>query len=155
VVRFAPESLGANPTVSGVVARDGRVMSAKDVMDRYVAAARRRDLEAAFGHFAEDIVFRIPGRSRYAGEHRGREAAMSYIDDALALSREHEMELEVIDALVSEDRFALIVVERFHLDGRVVEIPRTNVYRVRGEQIDEIWIFEGDQYAADALMAGV
>jgi uncharacterized protein len=129
------------------------VMSAKDVMDRYVAAARARDFDAAFGHFADDIVFRIPGRSRYAGEHRGREAAMAYIEDAIALSREHEIELEVIDALCSEDRFALIVVERFHLDGRVVEVPRANVYRVRGEQIDEIWIFEGDQYAVDALMA--
>ena len=128
-------------------------MSAKDVMERYVAAARSRDLDTAFGHFADDIVFRIPGRSRYAGEHNGRDAAMAYIDDAIALSREHEIEIEVVDALCSEDRFALIVIERFHLDGRVVEVPRTNVYRVSGEEIVEVWIFEGDQYAVDALMA--
>jgi len=36
-------------------------MPAADVMERYVAAARRHDLDAAFGMFAEDIVFRIPG----------------------------------------------------------------------------------------------
>lgn len=129
-------------------------MSATDVMETYVAAARRGDFDAAFAHFADDIVFRIPGRSAFAGEHRGREAAMAYIDHARALSREHEVSVEVVDALVSADRFALVVLERFHTGGEVVEIPRCNVYRVEGSEIVEIWIFEGDQYAADALMAG-
>jgi ketosteroid isomerase-like protein len=127
-------------------------MAAKDVMERYVAAARRGDFDAAFAMFAEDIVFRIPGRSSFAGEHHGRERAMAYINEARALSREHEVEVEVVDALTSADRFALIVVERFHRGGEIVEIRRANVYRVRGEEIDEIWIFEGDQYAVDALM---
>jgi ketosteroid isomerase-like protein len=127
-------------------------MAAEDVMERYVAAARRGDFDAAFAMFAEDIVFRIPGRSSFAGEHHGRERAMAYINEARALSREHEVEVEVVDALTSADRFALIVVERFHRGGEIVEIRRANVYRVRGEEIDEIWIFEGDQYEVDALM---
>jgi ketosteroid isomerase-like protein len=129
-------------------------MGATEVMQRYVDAARRGDFDAAFAHFAQDIVFRIPGRSAFAGEHHGKDAAMRYINEARALSAEHEVEVEVVDALVSEDRFALIVEERFHRDGGVVEIPRANVYRVRGEEIVEIWIFEGDQYAADALLGG-
>jgi uncharacterized protein len=128
-------------------------MGAAEVMHRYVDAARRHDFDAAFGHFAEDIVFRIPGRSAHAGEKRGREAAMEYIETARALSREADIELEVIDALTSEDRFALIVRERFHRDGEVVDIRRANVYRVRGEEIVEIWIFEADQYEVDALLA--
>ena len=127
-------------------------MAANEVMERYVAAARSGDFDAAFGMFAEDIVFRIPGRSAFAGDHRGREPAMAYINAARARSREHEVELEVVDTLTSADRFALIVVERFHRDGDIVEIRRANVYRVRGEEIDEIWIFEGDQYEVDALM---
>jgi ketosteroid isomerase-like protein len=127
-------------------------MAAEDVMERYVAAARRGDFDAAFAMFAEDIVFRIPGRSSFAGEHHGRERAMAYINEARALSREHEVEVDVVDALTSADRFALIVVERFHRGGEIVEIRRANVYRVRGEEIDEIWIFEGDQYEVDALM---
>jgi ketosteroid isomerase-like protein len=127
-------------------------MAANEVMERYVAAARSGDFDAAFGMFAEDIVFRIPGRSSFAGEHHGREPAMAYINAARARSREHEVELEVVDTLTSADRFALIVVERFHRDGEIVEIRRANVYRVRCEEIDEIWIFEGDQYEVDALM---
>jgi ketosteroid isomerase-like protein len=128
-------------------------MGATEVMNAYRAAAGRGDFDAAFGMFAEDIVFRIPGRSEHAGEHRGREAAMAYINAARALSRDHEVGVEVVDALVSDTAFALIVREHFHLDGRRVEIRRANVYRVRGDEIAEVWIFEGDQYEADALFA--
>jgi ketosteroid isomerase-like protein len=128
-------------------------MAAADVMRRYRDAASRHDFDAAFGMFAEDVVFRIPGRSDFAGERRGRRAAMDYIRAARALSRDGEITLEVVDALTSQDRFALLVIERFHRDGGVVEIHRANVYRVRGDEIAEIWIFEGDQYEVDALLA--
>jgi ketosteroid isomerase-like protein len=127
-------------------------MSAEEVKESYVAAVRRGDFDAAFARFAQDIVLRIPGRSEFAGEHRGHAAAMAYIEAARARSREHQVQVEIVDALVGEERFALVVVERFHRDGEVVEIPRANVYRVRGEEIVEIWIFEGDQYAVDDLM---
>jgi ketosteroid isomerase-like protein len=129
-------------------------MTAQNVMQAYLHAVRAGDFDAAFAHFADDVVFRIPGRSRFAGQHRGRDAAMAYIDAARAASRDHEVTVEVLDALVSEERFALVVVERFARDGEVVEIPRANVYRVRGGEIVEVWIFEGDQDAADALMGG-
>jgi hypothetical protein len=88
-----------------------------DLMRRYVDAARRGDRETASGFFTEDIVLHIPGRSPFAGEHRGR--------------------------------------ERFHLDGRAVEIRRANAYRVRGGEIVEISIFEADQCAVDELLAGL
>jgi hypothetical protein len=47
----------------------------------------------------------------------------------------------------------LLVCERFAREAGVVEIERANVYAVRGEEIVEIWIFEGDQYAVDELIA--
>jgi ketosteroid isomerase-like protein len=126
-------------------------MATADVMRRYLGAARAMDWEAAYACFAEDIALRIPGRSEFAGEFRGRDVARSYIETARARSHEAEVELEVVDTLLSEERFALIVVERFHLDGAVTEIRRANVYRVRGDEIAEIWIFEGNQYEVDAL----
>jgi hypothetical protein len=54
---------------------------------------------------------------------------------------------------MSEDRFCLLVNERFQRDGGVVDIRRANVYRVRGDEIVEIWIYEADQYEVDALLA--
>jgi ketosteroid isomerase-like protein len=49
-----------------------------EVIDRYIAAMRSGDYETGFGFFAEDVVFRIPGRSEWAGEHKGRDAAVAY-----------------------------------------------------------------------------
>jgi ketosteroid isomerase-like protein len=122
-------------------------------MRRYLGAARSTDWEAAFACFAEDIALRIPGRSEFAGEFRGRDVARRYIEAARARSHDAEVELEVIDTLVSDERFCLLVLERFRTRDGIVEIRRANVYRVRGEEIAEIWIFEGDQYAVDALFA--
>ena len=122
-------------------------MAAAEVMRRYRDAAARGDFAEAFGMFADDIVFRIPGRGPFAGEHRGRDAALAYIDHARGLA--HEVRVEVVDQLVSEERFCLIVVE--HIGDTLIR--RANVYRVRGEEIAEVWIFEGDQYEADALFS--
>jgi ketosteroid isomerase-like protein len=124
-----------------------------EVMRRYIAAARRGDWDAAFACYADDAVGRVPGRSALAGELRGREAIRRYIETARALSHGHDVELELIDMLASEERVALLLSERFHLEDRTVDIRRANVYRVRGDEIAEVWIFEGDQYEVDALFA--
>jgi hypothetical protein len=54
--------------------------------------------------------------------------------------------------LTSDQRVALLVRESFHGDGPLLEIRRANVYRVQGDEIVEISIFEADQYAVDELL---
>ena len=122
-----------------------------DVIGRYLDAMRSGDRETGYRFFAEDVSFHIPGRSGYAGERSGRDAARAYIEHARALSGEHEVEVELVDLLASETRVALIVREVFHTADGPVEIRRCNVYRWEDDQIAEIWIFEADQYAVDAL----
>ena len=129
-------------------------MAPLDVIRPYLDAARRGDWDTAFRFFADDIALHIPGRSEFAGEHRGKQVAIDYIRTARARSEGAEVELEVLDMLESEERVALLVRERFHRPEGIVEIGRANVYRVSGEQIAEIWIFEADQYAVDELLAG-
>ena len=132
---------------------DRRGMSTPtEVMQSYVAAARSGDFSAAYRFYAEDIVGRVPGRSAFAGELRGRQAVIGYIEHARALSRDAEVELNVVDILASDERVALIVREVFHRPTGDVEIRRCNVYRVRGGQIVEISIYEADQYEVDALL---
>ena len=122
-------------------------------MRRYVALARAGDWERALALVAEGVVFHIPGHSAHAGVMRGRDAARRYIAAARALSEGNDVEVELIDMLASEERVALIVRERFHRPGGVVEIRRANVYRFEHERIVEVWIFEHDQNAVDELMA--
>ena len=123
------------------------------VVRAYLAAARSGDWDTAMGFVAEDVAFRIPGRSRFAGEHRGREAARRYIDSVRAIVHSGDVEIELVDVLESSERVALIVRERLVLDDRTVDIRRANVYRVADGRIVEIWVFEADQYDVDALLA--
>jgi ketosteroid isomerase-like protein len=128
-------------------------VGALELMERYADAARRGDWEAVYGFFADDVVAYVPGRSALAGELRGRDAAIGYIEAARAKSRGADVEVELVDRLWSEERVLLLVRERFARDGGRVEIARANVYTVREGAIAEVWIFEADQYLVDELVA--
>jgi hypothetical protein len=95
----------------------------------------------------------VPGRSSLAGEHRGRTAAEGYLRAALARAHGTDVTVELVDRLASEERVALIVRERFSRPEGAVEIRRANVYRLRGDRIAEVWIFEANQYEVDELFA--
>jgi uncharacterized protein len=126
-------------------------VTARELMSDYIAAARRGDWDTAFGYFAEDIEFHIPGRSAFAGHRRGKAAAVDYIQSIRDHYGDGEIEVELVDMLVSDERVALLVLERFRGGGPALEIRRANVYRVRGDRIVEISIFEADQYVVDEL----
>ena len=130
-------------------------MSARELINDYLAAARRGDWDTASGYFADDLVVHIPGRSSFAGDRKGKAAAREYIEAIRDHYRDGEIELERVDMLASEDRVALLVRERFLGRGEPVEIRRANVYRVAGDAIVEISIFEADQYAVDALVDAI
>ena len=82
-------------------------MTTTDLMREYLACARSGDWERGYAFYADDVRFHIPGRSGYAGERSGRDAARAYIEHARALSGEHEVEVELVDLLASETRVAL------------------------------------------------
>jgi ketosteroid isomerase-like protein len=126
-------------------------MAPIDLIQGYLTAMRSGDRTTGYGFFAEDLVVRIPGRSAFSGTHQGRQVAIDYIQSAVAKAHAGDVEVELVDALAGEDRVCLLLLERFSLDRGVVEIRRANVYRVRGDEIVEVWIFEGDQYEVDAL----
>jgi hypothetical protein len=132
--------------------RETPAVTPRELMSNHLAAAKRGDWDTAFGYFAEDIELHIPGRSAVAGHRRGRPAAVDYIQSVRDHYRDGGIELELIDMLASDERVALIVRERFHGDGPPLEIRRANVYRVRGDEIVEIRIFEADQYVVDELL---
>lgn len=125
-------------------------MAPLDVMRRYIEAMQAGDRDVAFALYADDIVGHVPGRSSMAGERRGREAVVAYIQ--AAIGHAEELDVELLDMLVGEEHIALLVRERLSRPDRTLDMRRCNVYRVRGEEIAEIWIFEGDQYAVDEFM---
>jgi glutamine phosphoribosylpyrophosphate amidotransferase len=49
-------------------------------------------------------VFHIPGRSSWAGHHRGRDRAIAYIENAREIAHAGKVEVELEAMLVGEDR---------------------------------------------------
>jgi pimeloyl-ACP methyl ester carboxylesterase len=111
--------------------------------------------DTAFGYFADELIVPIPGRSAFAGDHLGKDTAVAYIQTVREHYRHGNIELELVDMLSSAERVALLVRERFHGDRPPVEIRRDNVYRMRGDRIVELSVFEADQYAVDQLVRDI
>jgi uncharacterized protein len=129
-------------------------VSAREVVDRYLDAMRSGDREAAFALYADDVVMHVPGRSAFAGARRGREAVAAYVREAVRRAA-GGAEVELVDVLAGDgDRVALLLRERLHGAGGTLELRRANVYTVRDGVIVEVHIFEHDQYAIDAFLAG-
>lgn len=120
-----------------------------EVMRSYLGAMRAGDREAAFDHYADDVVGYVPGRSALAGTRRGRAAVEAYIREAIARAG-GEVSLELVDTLVGEEHVALLLHEHLGSGENALELRRANVYRIRDDKIVEIRIFEADQYAVDA-----
>jgi uncharacterized protein len=127
-------------------------MTPRELMTDYLAAAKRGDWDTAYGYFADDMLIRIPGRSAWAGERRGKGEAIAYIQAVRDRFRDGRIELELVDMLTSEERVLLLVLERFHGSGAPIEIRRANVYTVRDDKVVELSVFEGDQYVVDELL---
>jgi steroid delta-isomerase-like uncharacterized protein len=146
------EQLGLGLAPKTLAAERGRTLIGRpiEVMQSYADAWERGDAEAAFGHYAEDVVMRLPGRGALAGDYHGREAVAACIRDLLALT--DGVEVEVLDRAASAEHVFLLLRERA-AGARSLDIRRVNAYRVRGGEIVEISIFEGDQYAVDEFFA--
>ena len=127
-------------------------MSARVVIGEYLAAMERGDREAAVALYADDVVMYVPGRSAFAGERRGREAVLAYLQAALEFA-ERGIEVELVDLLAGDgERVALLLRERLHGTCGELVLRRANVYTIRNNRIAEIRIFEHDQYAVDACL---
>jgi hypothetical protein len=119
------------------------------VMQAYGAAWERGDPPAAWAFYADDVVMHLPGRGRLAGAHRGRTAVIAAIQQLLEQTSSGDVEVEVVDRLVSDDRVAMLVREAVQRGDERLELRRVNVYRVRGGKIASIEIFEANQYEVD------
>lgn len=125
----------------------------EDVLAGYGTAWSEGDPARAWEFYADDVVMHLPGRSSFAGTHRGRAAVVAAIQALLDRTSDAAAEVEVLDRMVSDERVALLVREVVVRGDRRLELRRINAYRVRDDKIVEIDIFEADQYEVDEFFA--
>ncbi|MDQ3147792.1 MAG: hotdog fold thioesterase [Actinomycetota bacterium] len=116
---------------------------------RYCDAWTRGDLTALLDCYAPDFTLHYFGRSRFAGDHVGRDAAVAVLSEVSALTNRELLAVEEI--LASAGEAVIVVRERFERDGRQAEVRRVLRYRVEDDLLAECWLYDEDQALVDGF----
>lgn len=121
------------------------------VLEHYTRAWVDGDAETLLGAYADHVVFHYFGTSDLAGDHVGKEAAVTAM--LTASTRAARTLVEVVDVTAGDSLGSIVVRERLERDGRSAELQRVLLYRVEAEQIAECWLYDPDQRLVDELWA--
>ena len=110
------------------------------------------DMATFFDLHTDDVVFHVPGRSRFAGEHRGKQAYMQVLQEQLG-TLDGPPEQETHDLLASDDHVVALLTIRGTRGGNPLELRQVIVAHVRDGKISEVWGLPEDQYAADEMVS--
>jgi len=125
---------------------------ARRVAERYAAAWLAGDLAALLDCYADEFTLHYFGRSRFAGDHVGKQAAVTAL---LEVGAAAPRTLLGVDEITSAPGAAVIVArERLEGGGESFEVRRLFRYRIDGDQLVECWLYDEDQTLIDRLWAG-
>lgn len=102
---------------------------------------------------AEDIVWRVPGSSPIAGEHRGVKAVLEYFAKRRELASA-TMKMHPGEILADEEAVVQLVDGTARLGGEEVRWRTVGVYRVEAGRIREVWLVPLDLDRFDTIWAG-
>ena len=122
-------------------------MSRAGVIQRYADAWQRSDLDTMFASYDSDVVVHYGGTSPFAGDHHGRDALLSLLAET---ARRSGRTLVSVDAVYDLGKHGAIVVrEAFEIAGERVTVDRCLRYRVDGDLIVEVWLYDHQQHLVD------
>jgi 2'-5' RNA ligase len=108
------------------------------------------ELDGVRDLLAEDVVWHVPGTSAIAGEHRGIEAVLAYMDARRRII-DGTFRVTVHGAAMIAGRVVQLAGGVAVRDGRDVAWETVGVFRVVGGRIAECWLVPFDQAAFDAI----
>jgi len=98
----------------------------------------------------ESVVWHVPGRSAIAGEHRGLEAVLEYLDARRRMT-DSTFRVTVHGVAMIAGRVVQLAGGRASRDGREVHWETVGVFRVAQGRIAECWLVPFDQAEFDAI----
>ena len=120
------------------------------IQDMYAAFARG-DMPAVAAACTEDVLFRIPGASRVAGDYRGRQEFFEKFLPALAGVADMSTFRESIDGLVCGDEHGIVLTTQSfrRQDGRDVSVRSAVLFAFRDGLLAEFVEHPGNQTEYD------
>ncbi len=114
----------------------------------YADAWLAGDLAAIIDMYADDFVLHYFGDSPLAGDHVGKDAALTAL--ATATTRTNRRLLDIEDVLEGRVLSAIVAREEVGTDERRI-VRRVLLYRTDAAKLTECWLYDEDQRAIDAL----
>jgi uncharacterized protein len=111
-------------------------------------AASRGDFEAFLAPFADDVAVHIGGRSKLAGEVRGKNELQQRYTEFIE-SMGEDPEFVTHDILANDEHGVLLQQYYGTKGGERVEIRGVGIVHFRDGKISEAWFFDQDPYTAD------
>ncbi|MGZ8762700.1 MAG: nuclear transport factor 2 family protein [Acidimicrobiia bacterium] len=117
------------------------------IVRNYCDAWLAGDVAALFDAYHDDVVLEWPGEHDLAGEHRGKDAALTALITLQAAT--DRKVVRVHDVTIGERSVVALVTERWTRDTESVELDRALEYTVADGLILMCRIYESDQAAVD------
>ena len=118
------------------------------VITRYVEAWQAEDLGTVLDCYSPDIVAHYGGTSAYAGDHVGHARFVEVLAETAVRSGRRLVSVEQLHD--AGDHGSVFVVEAVTVDGEEHEVHRALRFRVAGDHIAEVWLYDLDQHLVDA-----
>jgi ketosteroid isomerase-like protein len=115
-------------------------------------AFSRKEGFALRGLFAEDAVWRVPGRGAMAGVYRGREEIFRFLA-GLPKETEGTYGSTLRDVLASDERAAALYTARGTRRGRTLELDQVLLFRIDDGLVREVLALPSDPEAFEEFWA--
>lgn len=120
----------------------------EELLRKQDAAMSSGDMEGIFAPFAEDVVAHIGGRSKIAGDYKGKDQLQEVYGRFMQAMGEN-VRFETHDIIANDTHG--VVMQRFHGErgGKSVDIGGVGIFHFSGGKITEVWLIDIDPYEAD------
>jgi ketosteroid isomerase-like protein len=124
----------------------------EDLLRQGYDAFGRGDMEWLNEHFADDIVWHVPGQNPFAGDHRGKEAVFALFAKQMELTG-GSLRLEIHDVLANDEHGVALATVTATREGKSLQDRQAHVFHVQGRKVTEFWSHPGDQRSVDEFLA--
>jgi len=122
-----------------------------DLLRRGFAAFAAGDMATLDGLFADDAVWHVSGRNRFAGEYAGKAAIFQYFGEFVQAQDSFAQE---IHALFADDEHGVALVKSHASRGdKRVDADNVLVFHISDSKVTEVWVVSTDPYAFDEYWA--
>jgi len=118
------------------------------IVRRFYHAFIARDTATLWAIAGEDLGFHVPGRSRWAGDHRGREALLELYYQ-FGKESERSVRIELHDIVGGDEHAVGLHHVTASMAGKHLDINGTAVCHVNEGKLIEVWLGWESQRAFD------